>query len=114
MIIITIDDRGDVSFPLTFDELYQQDVIERGYLSHVVVVMPDGCRYPLHFIEPIRLQQDLEQDCKFGPCLFVEVGLVIIPDLRLETLTTAVRALIERGYFRFLRTIDEAPNPWEV
>jgi hypothetical protein len=114
MIIITINDRGEVSFPPIFDERYQLDVIERGYLSHVIVAMPNGFRYPLHFIEPIRLQQDLDQDCKFGPCLFVEVGLVVVPDLRLETLTTAVRALIERGYFRFLRTIDEAPNPWEV
>ena len=114
MITVTVNAQGDVVFPLEFDERYQLEVADRGYLSHVAVSMPDGSRYPLHFISPLRLEQELAQLCRFGPCLFVEVGLVVVPDLALDTLITAVRDLIARGYFKFLKTIDEAPNPWDV
>lgn len=112
--IINVNARGDILFPEEFDARSALEANERGYLSHVIVSMSDRSRYPIFFIEPIRLKQELEICCTLGDRFFAEVGLVVVPDLSLETLTAAVRRLIEKGYFGFLRTIDDASNPWDV
>ena len=111
--IIHVDDNGSLQFPKEFAAA-AIEADERGYMSHVVVSFANGSRYPVFFVEPVRLQQELEQSCKTGQRQFVEVGLVVVPDLRLETLKTTVQTLIDKRYFDFLRTIDEAPNPWDV
>ena len=113
MIIIHVDDNGSIQFPKEFAAA-ALEADERGYMSHVVVSFANGSRYPVFFVAPVRLQQELEQSCKFGQCLFVEVGMVVVPDLHLETLKTTIQTLINKRYFGFLRTIDEAPNPWDV
>ncbi len=114
MITFSVNDRGDIQLSEESRAPSVLDANERGYLSHVIVSMADGSRYPVFFIEPVRLQQELEQSCRLGRHVFVEVGLVVVPRLDLDTLKAAIGELIERGYFRFLRTIDEVPNPWDV
>lgn len=112
--IINVDDRCDIVLPDDSDDRCLTKATERGYLSHVIVSMHDGSRYPLFFIEPIRIQQDLDRLSKSPPGFLAEIGLVIVPDLDLATLKSVVRNLIDRGYFRYLHTIEEAPSPWDV
>lgn len=86
---------------LTERETYEMEM--RGYLSHVAVQDKDGTVYPVYFMDPIRLQQDLDAYVELGePCL-AEPGLIVVPRVTLEAMDRAVRFLWDQGYFKHMK-----------
>jgi hypothetical protein len=63
----------------------------------------DGTRLPLYFCDPVRLQQDLEEEVKLGRSYFAEPGLVVLPEVPAEAIEATVQALNERGFFAHLQ-----------
>src|SRR5205823_214499 len=85
------------------DELSERDEAEmtmKGHLSNVVVRLADGQRYELHFIDPVRLGQELELDAKAGTPYFAEPGLIVVPEVTLPAVRAAIERLAAGHYFR--------------
>ena len=61
--------------------------------------MPDGLLVPLIFYDPVRLQQDLIENAKLGNPYIGEPGIIVIPEITLEAMKTAVQGLYDDGYF---------------
>jgi hypothetical protein len=91
-----------VLWPADLDERARFELPFKGWLS-VCVEMEDGHRYPLYFIDPARLQQELEQSVSFGKPYFAEPGLVILPEVTVEAIEEAVQTLQKQGFFASLR-----------
>ncbi len=104
-------DHFEIVFP---DERSVSEAPDRGYLSHVIVEMRDGSRFPACFINIQTLREDLDQYSKLQQRFIAEVGMIVVPDLSLDTLTSAIATLFDRGYFKHFQTIDESPDPWSV
>ena len=77
----------------------------KGYRSDGILQSPEGEMYTVYFIDPIRLQQDLEAEQEAGSALFAEPGLIILPEVTREAMQNVVRQLWEQGYFESLKTL---------
>jgi len=96
--------RGDprVIFPAGFDERAAFETPLKGWLS-THVELEDGCRYAVYFSDPIRLQQDVEEALKRGRPCFAEPGLIIVPEVTVQTIRDAVQFLSKQGFFAYLK-----------
>ena len=94
-----------ISFPEGYDARREYETPMRGYLSDVVVQMEDGVRYRLYFIDPVRVQQTLEDETSSGRSYFTEPGLVILPEVTTEEIKKAVGGLIKDGFFTQLKPL---------
>ena len=74
-----------------------------GYLSHAIVELEDGSRYPVEFIEPVRLSQEMEDYDRLNIPCFAEPGLIIIPEVTKERIERAVEYLHDHGFFARLK-----------
>jgi len=105
--------RDDVDFPrLVFvHDVHEYDLAPHGYRGDVVVEFANGETFPIYFYEPTAVSEVLESNAKWGFGRFVaEPGLVVIPEISLANMKSAVAELIETGYFSHLRPIAE-PAP---
>lgn len=95
--------RCRVLFPDWYDELAEVVAEHKGWLPEVRVELADGRRVPVHFYDPVRLAQDLEEDVKWGrPCI-AEPGLIVVPTVTREAIRQAVAYLSGTDYFDHLR-----------
>jgi hypothetical protein len=94
-----------VHFPEDFNEQSGFEMPSRGYLSHSIVQTADGARYPVFFVDPVRLQQELEMDARSGRAFFAEVNLIVLPEVTIESIQSAVEALANQGYFQQLKPL---------
>ncbi len=94
-----------VLFHEDFDEQAAFEMPSRGYLSHSVVQLADGSRYPVFFIDPVRLGQELEDRREAGQPYFAEVNLIVLPEVTVEAIQKAVEALAAEGYFQHLKPL---------
>ncbi len=98
-----------VVFVEDFDERCQIEMTDRGYCSGAVVEAEDGSRYPVFFMHPVRLQQELQAyNETLGERWFAEPGLIIVDEVTLEVMQQAVHHLWNKGYFRHLRPLDSS------
>ncbi len=98
-----------IHFGEHFDERAELEMSDRGYLSHVVVELDDGSRYPVFFFEPTRLRQELEIDVKSGRPYLAEPGMIVVPEVTRAAIQAAVERLAQEGYFqRLLPLSNEA------
>jgi hypothetical protein len=88
--------------PDGFDEQALFELPFKGWLS-AYVESEEGCRYPVHFSDPIRLQQDLEEEVQLGKPHFAMPGLIILPEVTIEAIEEAVQVLWEQGFFAYLK-----------
>jgi hypothetical protein len=96
-------ERCRVLFPDWYDELAEVEAEHKGWLQGVSVELADGRRVPVHFYDPVRLGQDLEEDAKWGrPCI-AEPGLIVVPAVTREAIRQAVAYLSGTDYFDHLR-----------
>lgn len=91
-----------VVFPDGFDERAAFEVPLKGWLS-ARIEAEDGARYAVSFFDPVRLQQELEDDTKRGQPYFAEPGLIVLPEVTVEAIEGAVQSLWQRGFFARLR-----------
>lgn len=93
-------------FETPFDERAQDEAAARGYLSHVKVRQSDGRTYSVVFYDCVRLQQDLEYEVEVGRMCIAELGMIVVPEITLDNIRTAVETLSDEGYFDGLTPID--------
>jgi len=77
--------RPRVIFPEGFDERAAFETPLKGWLS-AQVELEDGRRYAVYFSDPIRLHQDLDEAVRSGKPCVAEPGLIIIPEVTIETI----------------------------
>lgn len=91
--------------PFGEQEAYEAEA--RGYWGHSLVEL-DGGVVPVVFYDPVRLQQDLEEETKAGRPFIAEPGLVVVESVTLVNMQFAVQTLYEEKFFDdFIRK----PNP---
>jgi hypothetical protein len=99
-----------VILPDGFDEQALFELPFKGWLS-AYVESEEGCRYPVYFSDPVRLQQDLEDEVQLGKPYFTMPGLIILPEVTIEAIEEAVQLLWEQGFFAYLKAEQrEASN----
>lgn len=101
----TETDRFSVIFPEYYDERCEWETPSRGYLNDVAVQMEDGSRYQLSFIDPVRLQQDLEADKRGEDAYFAEPNLIVLPHVTTDAIVKAVKGLVEEKFFARLKPV---------
>jgi hypothetical protein len=94
-----------IVFPEWFDARCEQETPLKGYLSDVIVSLSDGTRFKLYFIDPVRLQQTLEDDTASGKPYYAEPGLVVVPEVTTQAIQQAIHGLLRDGYFQSLKPI---------
>lgn len=95
-----------ISFPDGYDDRLEFETPSKGYLRDVVVHFQDGLSYKLFFIDPIRLQQDLQADVADGREYYAEPGMVILPEVTTEMIQKAVAGLWREGFFGWLKPLS--------
>jgi hypothetical protein len=96
-----------IIFPDGFDERSEHEMPLRGYLSHALVELEDGSRYPVDFIDPVRLAQDLEVSVKWGIPCYAEPGLIVLPEVTVSSIENAVKYLHQHGFFEKLKPVNK-------
>lgn len=84
-------------FPDGFTERDEWEMERKGFV-YAFLECDDGCRYPVMFIDPVRLAQDVEATLQSGQPYYYEVGQVVVPEVTLPTLTKVIPQLVEEGY----------------
>jgi hypothetical protein len=92
-----------VLFPAGFDERAVVEAPLKGWLS-AQVELDDGCRYAVYFSDPMRLQQDMDDAVQNGRPCFAEPGLIIVPEVTVQSIQDAVQFLWQQGFFASLKT----------
>lgn len=95
--------RPKLIFPSGFDERSREEMPLRGYLSNALVELQDGSCYPVEFIDPVRLAQEVQDYVRLNIPCYAEPGLIILPEVTLEHIEKAVQHLYDRGFFASFR-----------
>lgn len=98
-------DYPKLTFKYGWEEKDDEETLMKGYRSDGIVQTLEG-DYPVYFIDPIRLQQDLEAETELGTPFLAEPGLIILPEITRENMENAVRQLWEQGYFNSLKSLE--------
>ncbi len=91
-----------VIFPAGFDERAAFETPLKGWLK-AQVELEDGGRYAVHFSDPIRLQQDVDEAVQHERPCFAEPGLIIVPEVTVQAIQDAVQFLWKQGFFASLK-----------
>jgi hypothetical protein len=83
---------------------------QKGYLSCGIVELADGRRFNMHFTDIVRLGQDFDSDKKRGKHWFAEPNMVVLSEVTLKAIGTAIRALEREGLFDKIGAIPRHPN----
>ncbi len=102
-----------VIWPDGFDEQARFEMPFKGWLS-AYVELEEGWRYPVHFSDPIRLQQDLDQELQIGKPYFAVPGLIILPEVTIEVIEQAVQMLWQQGFFASLKAEQSEVNSLQL
>jgi hypothetical protein len=99
-------DYPKLTFKYGWDDRDDEETPMKGYRSDGIVQSSEGEIYSVYFIDPVRLQQDLEAESELGNIFLAEPGLIILPEVNREAMENAVRQLWEQGYFKFLKSVE--------
>ncbi|GBF82853.1 hypothetical protein [Aphanothece sacrum] len=94
-----------LTFQYGWEEKDDEETPMKGYRSDGIVKTSEG-EYSVYFIDPIRLQQDLEAETELGTPFLAEPGLIILPEVTREGMENAVKKLWEQGYFKCLKYLN--------
>jgi 23S rRNA A2030 N6-methylase RlmJ len=102
-----------VVFPVGHDARSEHEAALRGFLRGVLVESGAHDVYEVTFIDPVRLQQELEDESAAGRPFFTEPGLVVVQEVTREAIEDAVRRLWESHFFDRLQPLpsfDQSAN----
>jgi hypothetical protein len=94
-----------LTFTQEFDEELADLVEMKGWCGIGIVELPDGKRVEVTFIEPARLESDLESNVKSGRACIADPRMIVIPKITREHMEAAVQELHKSGYFEWLAAI---------
>ncbi len=80
-----------LTFKYGWDEKDEEETPMKGYRSDGILENQEGEMYRVYFIDPVRLQQDLEAERELGSPFLAEPGLIILPEVTREAMENAVR-----------------------
>lgn len=83
-------------FPDGFTERDEWEMERKGFV-YAFLECEDGCRYPVMFIDPVRLAQEVETTLQSGQPYYHEVGLVVVPEVTIAAITKAIPPLLDEG-----------------
>lgn len=92
-----------IIFPEGFDDRAASEMRDKGWLA-AQVETKNGNRFRVYFSDPVRLQQDLDEEAKVGRPYFATPGLIILPEVTVDAVQHAVQTLCDQGYFAHFRT----------
>ena len=95
----------ELTFTYGWNDKDEVETPMKGYRSDGIVHSPEGEMYPVYFIDPVRLQQDLEAEAELGSPFLAEPGLIILPEVTREAMENAVRQLWKQGYFQSVKAL---------
>ena len=84
-------------FPEGFTERDEWEMERKGFV-YALLECDDGRRYPVMFIDPVRLAQDVEATLQSGQSYYYEFGQVVVPEVTIPALTKIIPHLVEEGY----------------
>lgn len=84
-------------FPDGFTDRDEWEMERKGFV-YAFLECPDGCRYPVMFIDPVRLSQDIEATLQSGQSYYFEFGQVVVPAVTTAAITKIIPHLVEEGY----------------
>jgi hypothetical protein len=93
---------GKLVFAQGFSEQIIFEAQSRGYLSHVMAELDGNRFFAIFFYDPIRLQQDLHESAKHDRPFIADPGMIVLPELTLDAMQSAVQRLCQEGYFDHL------------
>ena len=67
-----------LTFKYGWDERDEVETPMKGCRSDGIVSCGDGKTYSVYFIEPIRLEQDLEAEVEYGSPFLAPPGLIVL------------------------------------
>jgi hypothetical protein len=98
-------DYPKLTFKYGWDDRDDEETLMKGYRSDGIVESLEGEVYSVYFIDPIRLQQDLEAEEELGSTFLAEPGLIVLPSVTRKAMENAVRQLWKQGYFESLKPL---------
>jgi hypothetical protein len=84
-------------FPDGFTERDETEMERKGFV-YAFLESEDGCRYPVMFIDPARLAQDIEATLQSGQYYYYELGQVVVPEVTVVAITKIIPLLVEEGF----------------
>ena len=102
---------GRLVFAQGFSEQTILEAQNRGYLSHAMVELDGNRFFAVFFYDPIRLQQDLQESAKHDRPFVADPGMIVLPELTLDAMQSAVQRLGQEGYFDHL--VELSPEQLE-
>lgn len=96
-----------LTFKYGWDERDEVETPMKGCRSDGIVQMADGRTYSVYFIDPIRLQQDLEAEVECGYPFLAPPALIVLPELTLSAMSNAITQLWKQGYFDAFKPLTE-------
>ena len=94
-----------LTFEYGWNERDDEETLLKGCRSDGIVTLSNGQKYAVYFTDPIRLQQDLEEEVELGDAFFAPPGLIVIPELTRTAMENAVWKLWQQGYFDKLQPL---------
>jgi len=98
--ICSYDPEMKIDYPIEWNDRDQFERPRKGWLEGVVVTTEDGVRHELAFWDPVRLQQDLNEEVRQGKAGVIEKGLIVIPEVTKENIERAIHQAADEGYFK--------------
>jgi hypothetical protein len=84
-------------FPEGFTDRDAWEMERKGFV-YAFLECEGGRRYPVMFIDPVRLAQDIEATLQSGQPYYYELGQVVVPEVTMPALTRIIPQLVEEGY----------------
>lgn len=84
-------------FPDGFTERDEWEMESKGYV-HAFLECADGRRFPVLFIDSVRLGQDVEATLQSGQTYYYEAGQVVVPEVTVPALNRVIPHLVAEGY----------------
>lgn len=94
-------------FPEGFTDRDEWEMERKGFV-YAFLECEDGGRYPVMFIDPVRLAQDIEATLQSGQPCYYEPGQVVVPEVTVPTLTGILPRLVAEGYLERHTPVQEA------
>jgi hypothetical protein len=88
-----------LTFAHPFGDREAYEAEARGYLGNASVEMPTGARIPVVFYDPVRLQQDLEEQIAAGSPFLAEPGMIVVESVTVSNMEHAIKKLFDVGFF---------------
>jgi hypothetical protein len=94
-----------VIFPQGFDNRWEAELPDKGYIDDVVIELESGQRYALSFMDPTRLRQELDLEVGSGRPFYAVPNLVVLPEVSKTAIQQAARGLLLDDYFEKLQPL---------